>query len=409
MSDRDTIGQPPSSDAAEQARRLSERMFVRPDSPPPISASGSGISALDLLLQGQNGQRQSAPEQRAPWTPGDRTPPLPPTQDRQFPVDRFPQPQPQQFPREFPSPIDRFPQGQTRDVQNPNDRYAGSVSRDGVLKLKYGEPDFDGKLSQTNYKKLVIEGLPKDMQVSPWIDEKDGKGFLFWFKNKNDAQHPELSDRTKHFFPSNVKSIEIAQFVGNVYKPTMINADEMRIAASQTFMRSQNNSGFASYGNATDIYTYAANMSKIAGSTLDYQEKLLREGAKQAPDNPYFRIYLSDVLTAEAVQPVLQDIANGKTAYFDNPYTKQKLADAATELNAAMQITHVYGNLNKPPSYEIPLSPFSLNPYSYNPDFYWSGAAYQAQQRQVQLMLLQKAVVFGKLPFELPPALPPKQ
>ena len=355
MSDGRNFGQV-SGDPAEQARRALERLQGKTD-----SQSGGSINSLDVLRQ----QVLGGGQRRSPW---DNPVELPPT-------DR---------PPERPAPVNK-----------------------GVLEVTYGEAGFDAKVAQNNYTKLVIKGLPKDLQPSPWIDEENGKGFFFWLKNQ---KNPDGSDRNRHYFPSNLKEIEIAQYQGNIYKPVMINVDEMRIAATQAFMRKQNDQagGFASYKNATDAYSYAAGMSKVAGQALDYQEKLLREGANSSPSNPYFRIYLADVLAAQAIQPVLQAITSGQTAYFDNPYTRAKIEEAIKETQNARKITQQYGDIVKPPSYEMPLSPFSLNPYSYNPDYYWSGASYQAAIREVQLTLLQKAIIYGKLPIQLPPIMEPK-
>lgn len=347
-------------DVTEQASRVAEQLLGRTEAPALPGSNGNGLSSLDLLRQQVGLGRPS------PWGDGSWNPP---------PVsDRPPQPAP---------------------VSN------------GVLQVTYGEKDFDAKLAQTNYSKVVITGVPKDLLPSPWIDDQAGKGFFFWLKNQ---KNPDASDRNKHYFPSNLKTIEIAQYQGNIYKPVMINADEMRIAASQAFMRGQNKEGFASYSNATDVFTYAKKMSEVSSTALDYQAKLLRDGAASSPSNPYFHIYLADVLVAQAIQPVVADLMAGKQAYFDNPYTNGKIEEAQKELRAAREVTQKYGDILKPPAYEIPLSPFGLNPYSYNPDYYWSGASYQAATREIQLRMLQGAIKLGKdLPIELPPALPPKQ
>jgi hypothetical protein len=346
-------------DVKEQANRVAEQLLGRNDAPSISPGSNNGLSSLDILRQ-QVGLGRPSPWGDGSWNP----PPV---------TDRPPQPAP---------------------VSN------------GTIELTYGEKDFDAKLAQGNYSKVVIKGLPQDMLPSPWIDDQAGKGFFFWLKNQ---QNPNASDRSKHYFPSNLKTIEIAQMQGNIYKPIMINADEMRIAASQAFMRSQNKEGFASYTKATDVFTYAQKMGEVSGTALEYQAKLLRDGAAASPSNPYFHIYLADVLAAQAIQPVVADIVAGKQAYFDNPYTNGKIEEALKEVQAARLVTQRYGDILKPPTYEIPLSPFSLNPYSYNPDYYWSGASYQAATREVQLRMLQGAIKLGKLPIELPPALPPKQ
>lgn len=344
-------------DLNDQAQRAMDRLLGKS-----TTTGDNNVNSLDVLRQQALGRKPS------PWGgTGDGPIVLPPVTDRP--------------PERQPAPVNK-----------------------GVMELNYGDPDFDAKLAQTNYSKLVLKGLPKELSPSPWVDDKSGKLF-FWLKNQ---QNPDASDRNRHYFPANLKTIEIAQMQGNFYKPIMINADEMRISASQAYMKQQNSTGFASYRNATDVFSYAKNMSQVAGDALSFQEKILREGAASSPSNPYFHIYLSDVLVAEAVQPVIQDIANGKQAYFDNPYTRQKIDEAIKEVQAARLVTRQYGDIMKPPAYEMPLSPFSLNPQFYNPDYYWSGAAYQASIREVQLTLLKQAVVLGKLPIELPPALPPR-
>lgn len=340
---------------AEAAKRTADRLLGRTDSQP----STGGLSTVDVLKTPAVGRNTPG---RSPW---DGPVTLPPT-------DR---------PERPPAPVNK-----------------------GVLEVTYGEQDFDAKIAQNNYNKLVIKGLPKDLSPSPWVDST-GNGYFFWLKNQ---KNPDASDRNKHFFPPNLKEIEIAQYQGNIYKPVMINVDEMRISASQAYMRSQNQDGFGSYRGTTDAYTYAANMSKIAGTSLQYQENLLREAGKNSPSNPYFHIYLADVLAAQSIQPVIEALANGKTAYFDNPETRKKLDEAIKETQTALMITRQYGDIVKPPNYEMPLSPFGLNPYSYNPDYYWSGASYQAARREVQLTMLRQMISLGRLPMELPPALPPR-
>jgi hypothetical protein len=357
MSEGIFSGNTPQMDVAEQAKRASDRLFGSS-----ADAGTQPLNGLDLLRQQTMGDRPS------PW--GD---------------NRIPPPA---------GGSDRLPDRPVFPVEN------------GVLRVDYRDPNFDAALAQNNYSKVVITGVPKELSPSPWVDEQ-GKGFFFWFKN---PKNPDASDRNKHYFPSNLKQIEIAQYQGHIYKPVLINADEMRIAASQAYMRQQNDSGYGSYRSNTDAFTYAAGMSKIAGQALQYQENLMRESAKMSPTNPYFHIYLADVLTAEAVQPIIQALAAGQKAYFDNPYTNAKLDEAIRESQMAGQITRQYGNLVKPPAYEMPLSPFGLNPYAYNPDYYWCGAAYQAAVREMQISFLKKAIVLGqKLPIELPPALPPNQ
>ena len=373
MTDRSTRDTQKSND--DEASRKADRMLEAGSNTSPGGVSG--VSGLDLL--------------------------------RGFPANRFPTADNQRPATDYlrPAVPRNIDQGNApTDRQRVTDQYAGLV-KDGVLQVRYGEADFDAKLSLTNYHTLKISGLPKEMRPSPWIDDQgngNGKGYFFWFRHNSDESDRNLSDRTRHYFPPNVKKVEIERMVGNVYKPEVIIADEMRISATQSFMKKQNSTGFASYGNATDVFKYAERMSQIGGTALNYQEELMRDGAKSSPDNPYFRIYLADVLAAQAIKPVIEAFSKGEKVYFDNPQTLAKLDEAIKETRIALEITRKYGDRMRPPAYETPLTPFGLNPYHYNPDMYWGGASYQAAQREVQLTLLRKLATTAKLPIELPPA-----
>jgi hypothetical protein len=256
-----------------------------------------------------------------------------------------------------------------------------------TIALSYGEKDFDKKLAASKADTLVITDIPKDMPypwISPWVDKK---GYFFWYPNGND-------NRTHHYLPSTLKTIEV--------NGTKYPVDEMRIQASQQYMREQNKTGFINRDNQTHPYQYAEGIANIAGDALALQKKLLQEGEKNSPDNPYFPIYLSDILVGEAIKPVLDNIKNGKTADFNNPETIAKIDEAINELKKAQQLCvkngHRFPNMDMQPA----LHPFSLNPYSYNPDLYWGGALYQAYQREVGLQVMKGWIKSGALKVELP-------
>lgn len=278
-----------------------------------------------------------------------------------------------------------------------SERYKGLVKA-GVLELTYGDPEFDAKLGLKNYETLKIKGLPEAMRPSPWVD-KDGKGYFFWFRHDDDNTNKSLSDRTRHYFPANVKNIEIERKQGHFNEPEKINADEMRIAATQVYMKEQNGNGFASYGNSTSVFKYAQRMGEISMNALTYQEKLLREAADSSPTNPYFRIYLSDVLAGEAAKPIVDGLMNNQPVRWDNPETLKKLDEAIIEIKKAQKIIQTTGDFRVPVMQETPLSPFMWG----NSDFYWSGASYQAYRREVQLVMLKQLARMGQIPIELPP------
>lgn len=269
----------------------------------------------------------------------------------------------------------------------------------GVLELDYGDPNFDKAIAQKDYHTLKIKGLPEDVEIKPWLDKG---GYFFWYKNGNDA-------RAHHYFPPNLQTLKVEVWTGKHYKPYDKPVDEMRISALQSTMAGEK-SGYSSFDSTTNSYAYARKMAGVADAALDLQEKALREGAEASPKNPYFRIYLADVLLARAIKPVLEDVKAGRDVKLDNPETIRKIDAAIEELQKAQEITRKYGDIRKGPNTRLqpPLSPFGLNPYYYNPDFYWSGAAYQAYQREVSLTAVRAIIKSGALKIELPPALPPR-
>ncbi len=272
----------------------------------------------------------------------------------------------------------------------------------GILELDYGDKafDIDKSLAQKDYHTLKIKGLPETVRLRPWVDEG---GYFFWFEKGNDSG-------AKHYFPPNLVTLQIDVWKGKQYKPVTKPAEELRISACQGALHEENKYGFASFDNRSDAYRYGEKMAAIADKALDLQEKALREGAAAAPKNPYFRIYLADVLVARAMKPVIDGVKAGKDVKFDNPETIKRIDEALEELKKATEITRRYGDVRKGPNTTLqpPLMPFGLNRDYYNPDAYWSGAAYQSFQRGVALTLVRTLIKSGALKIELPPALPPR-
>lgn len=270
---------------------------------------------------------------------------------------------------------------------------------DGVLTVDFGEKDFDKIIAQKNYHTLRIKGLPKDVEPRSWMDDK---GIYFWFKKVPNGASPD--DKAPHYFPSNCQKILIDIWDGKQYKPYEKLADELRVSAVQAYLQEQNKVGFASYTNATNPLKYVERMAQISAKALELEEKLLREAAAGSPHNPYFRIYLADVLTAQAAKPIAEAIAQGKPVKWDNPETLKKIDEALVLLQEARTITKRFGDIRVVnEQMQPPLSPFGLNRYSYNPDFYWSGAAFQAYRRETGLSWMKGLIKTGVLNnFELP-------
>ncbi len=73
--------------------------------------------------------------------------------------------------------------------------------KDGTLKLRYDQKDFDDKIWKTlKYDKIEITDLPKGAQIQHWMD---GKGIFFWM---SDASGKSL-DGKLHYYPGNVQKL----------------------------------------------------------------------------------------------------------------------------------------------------------------------------------------------------------
>lgn len=261
----------------------------------------------------------------------------------------------------------------------------------GTIELSYTDPQFDKKLWSGNYNTLRIKDLPAGVQVSSWVDNN---GFFMWFKGGND-------NKAHHYLPPGLKTIEVGNYTQNV--------DEMRIQASLSSIQEADRAkqGFTAVNERTNPLDFAKRMGGLGAEHLAMQEKALRQAADASPNNPYFRIYLSDILVAQAFKPIMDQVAGGATRVdLNTPYTQQKLKEAAQEAVKAEQVARQYGGARYPNVEMMPgLFPFNLNRYSYNPDLYWSGALYQGYRREVQIKLLQTYIQqFSSV--ELPPALP---
>jgi hypothetical protein len=264
----------------------------------------------------------------------------------------------------------------------------------GVLTLQYGDPNFDQKLqSQAGaYDTLQIEGFPQGVGITSWLDNN---GVFFWFKNGQD-------NRAHHYIPPGLKTI--------VVNGIRQDCDEIRLEATQAYLaeKDQQGVGFTSIDGRTDPLHFAQRLASISDDALALEERTLAQSAANSPANPYFLIYHSDIVVAEAMKPIMQQVMNGQsTIDLNNPYTMRGIDIALQDLQAAQNICRQYGNVFNPNNEMMPgLYPFALNPYYYNPDMYWGGALYQTWQREVLLSALKQWMrAAGTL--ELPPVMPP--
>jgi hypothetical protein len=272
----------------------------------------------------------------------------------------------------------------------------------GALTLSFKELISLSELPATNipYSTLRITGAPATARAMHWADESGY--YLFFNESKNNYHYP--------------RSLKFVDLNGQMYDVDRSRLKISEVALSQAARADDTQKNpFASITNPrTDAITYFKRMAQLSGQALDWEEKVLRKGV-QDTQNPYFHIYLADVLTMQAMQPLVSGFLQGGQI---SPEQKQaildKLAEADKQLKAAADKS--YGPLyqmNRFPSANVvmPLAPeaFFYTPPAgtyYNPSYsFWGGSWDQAQRRRTAIAFtsgLIQSNVFKY--FALPPA-----
>lgn len=283
-----------------------------------------------------------------------------------------------------------------------SDQVAKYKVENGALTLSFKELIALSALPATDkpYSTLKITGAPPSAKAMHWAD--DSGYYLFFNESKNNYHYP--------------RSLKFVDINGQMYDVERSRLKVSEAALSQAArMEDTSKNPFASITNPkTDAITYFKRMSQLSGQALDWEERLLRKGV-QDTQNPYFQIYLADVLTMQAMQPLARGFLQGGQI---SPEQKQaildKLAEADKLLAAAADKS--YGPLyqmNRFPQGNVvmPLAPdaFFYTPPAgvhYNPYYsFWGGAWDQAQRRRAAIAFgtgLIQSNVFKY--FELPPA-----
>lgn len=271
-----------------------------------------------------------------------------------------------------------------------------NAMRTGVLTLQYGDPDMDQELAAGNYQRIVIN-TPAGVQLKNWEDQN---GFFFWFQGGNDSN-------AKHYYPATAQEMTVN---GQTY-----DLDSERLQVSQEYAAQASGApsgptgftGFQTFSNSTNAITYFERMSQLSASSLSVLQNALASSAYTSK-NPYFKIYLADVYTAEAMQPIVSQVMNSGTANLDNPQTLQKIDQAIQLLQAAQQDSGQYNQ--SAGSGALPLWPYSMytTPGNYNSYGYYAGnSLVQSQYREAALTVLRNLITSHALPqIQLPPALP---
>lgn len=263
----------------------------------------------------------------------------------------------------------------------------------GTLELKYGDPALDEYLARAKYQTIDIQ-VPQGVQSKHWVDPT---GNFFWFQGGND-------NGARHYYPATAKAMTV--------NGQTIDLEAQRLKVDEAY--ASTNGGFQSFTKTTDAPTYFAKMSGLSAQAMQTLENSLTASV-QTSSNPYFKIYLADVYTAEAMQPIVQQVMKGGAASANNPQTLQKL-DQAIALTQMAQTDSRSGlaktNQNPPGNIVMPLDPYEVysNPNSPNSYYgFWGGSLEQARAREVALTTLRNLISSNALPtMQLPPNLPPK-
>ncbi len=244
-----------------------------------------------------------------------------------------------------------------------------------------------------NLTELTINNLPAKVHLRFWADSN---GYFFWLQNS-------ANENNRYYFPSSLKTINV--------NGQSLNVEAQKINVNEGMMRAAG--GFGDFTKATSAINYFTRMSRLSDNVLAIEQKTLFDSA-QTSDNPYFKIYLSDVDVALALKPIINEVLTTGSANLKNPQTLQYLNSAISLLQKAetesIGSLKPYGEL-PPQNTNLPLDPYGIyngiagSPYYYG---FWGGSLNQARCREVALTFLRNLIQVNALPpIELPPALPP--
>ncbi len=326
---------------------------------------------------------------------------------------------------------DRLAGGPTQPevITNPNrpvvtDRQVvGDPVVNGKLTLQYGEADFDRKLAANpNYQQLSIQGIPEGVKVKHFVD---AKGYFFWLDGSGEMEQIRGGDGTvsqrprRHYYSIQAKEIEM-------------NSDKRDLEATRLKVNEAMamEGGFKGFSNfkvgqqvdfqapggqrvvSGDAMNYFLRMSKTSSSVLDIQAKSLEESVRTS-DNPYFKIYLADVYTAQAMKPIIDQVLNGgRYIELNNPYTIKKFDDALSLLKAVDTDSRTglqRVNRMPPGNAVMPLDPYRIYGDTRDPRFpeyyygFWGGSYDQAKHREVAITFIRNLAKNNAFPrIELP-------
>ncbi|MGH9553128.1 MAG: hypothetical protein ACRD3W_27360 [Terriglobales bacterium] len=287
---------------------------------------------------------------------------------------------------------------------------APAPSSNAVLQWRFGDANMDKYLWTTPYSQIRID-TPPNVQVKNWADQN---GYFFWFQRTDNGA---AYDGIKHYYPPSAKSICIN---GQYYD---LEAQRLKVNENVAAAANGGQPYFANLNqnmsrNPMSVVQYAAGMSHLSGGALATMEGALEQSVKNS-QNPYFKIYLSDVYVAQAMQPIMQQVLQTGHVDLANPQTLQRIDMAINLLNSAVADSRgglARINQNVPGNVALPLDPYEIYMNNgYNSYYgFWGGSYDQAMFRAASLTTLRNLITNGALASQLsqidllPPALPPR-
>lgn len=270
----------------------------------------------------------------------------------------------------------------------------------GTLRFDLGDKNIDAALARPDYRRIEVR-TPPGIQLSHGVDQT---GYYFTF----DKANGESADGKRHYYPQNAKEM--------CENNKTYNLDAQRLRSNEVSANSSSNQAHyfdnMNHGtppNAFQVVKFADRLSNISKAVLVTQEKSLQDSIRaQDADpnsikNPYFKIYLADVYTAQAMQPLVEQFKATGRINFDNPQTVQRVDMAIRVLNTALQDSRdglQSTGMKNPTNVVTPMSPYD---YYYDRDRrvaygFWGGSSDQAQQRLIALNTFRNLLTTKSLP-----------
>lgn len=301
----------------------------------------------------------------------------------------------------------------------------------------------NSQIGRLFYDAVKVENVPRGIipdKVVPSHYVNDNGHYFFFMPKDGSApldkgDHYELGDGTKFpkgifYYSQTAKQIDIQDVDGKVV--ASLNLTEGRKAADQAYEQANGKApgaydvykrryeAFASLegrkSETSNPVDYMNNLSKLGGSALDQNIESLRQMADGNP-NPYYKIYLADMLLAKAMLPIgrsirenpIKALNDARFVQLNNPETMELLDEAIRELESVSKVSgdtlHDKG-LRTPGNVLMPMYPYGYGPNDQQGYYrFWGGSLDQARHRELQLKFL-KGFLQAMPQVELPGALP---